>query len=99
MLILIEKDPCTRIPKEVTPEEAASLAGQFTVLVVTDEGGSIAYADWLANQAPVEVIALSEDTTLVLEPVVEPVTEPVADPVIEDPVVEDSAAPSFGEEA
>ncbi|MBF8177244.1 C-type lectin-like domain-containing protein [Herminiimonas contaminans] len=51
MLILIEKDSATRIPKEVEPAEAEALAASFPVLVVNEDGSNTPFADWKAGQA------------------------------------------------
>jgi len=45
MLILIEKDSATRIPKEVSAAEAASFAAEFPVYVVNEDGSNTAWAD------------------------------------------------------
>jgi len=45
MLILIEKDSATRIPKEVSADEAASFAAEFPVYVVNEDGSNTAWAD------------------------------------------------------
>lgn len=50
MLILIEKDSATRVPKEVNAAEAEALAANFPVLVVNDDGSNISFADWKAGQ-------------------------------------------------
>lgn len=52
MLILIEKDSATRVPKECTPEQAAGFAAEFPVHVVGDDGTTVPYAEWKAAQEP-----------------------------------------------
>lgn len=53
MLILIEKDSATRVPKEATEEQAAEFATQFPVFVVNDDASTTPFADWkAANQSP-----------------------------------------------
>ena len=47
MLILIEKDSATRVPREVTENEAAKLAVEFTVFVVTEDGSNVPYAEFV----------------------------------------------------
>ena len=50
MLILIEKDPATKIPREVSgPDEAASFAAQgFVVHVVAEDGSTSLFAEQAA---------------------------------------------------
>lgn len=50
MLILIEKDAATRIPKEVTPDQAEAFATDFAVHVVNEDGSTISFAEWKALQ-------------------------------------------------
>lgn len=59
MLILIEKDSATKIPKEVTPEQAADFAKDFTVEVVGEDGATMPYAEWL-NSAEVDPEAIAQ---------------------------------------
>jgi hypothetical protein len=58
MLILIEKDAATRIPKEVTPDQAEAFATEFPVHVVNEDGSTVSFAEWKALQ---EVKAPEED--------------------------------------
>jgi hypothetical protein len=51
MLILIEKDSSTRIPKDVTLEQAESFAAEFAVHVVNEDGSTTPFSDWKAGQA------------------------------------------------
>jgi hypothetical protein len=60
MLILIEKDAVTRIPKEVTPDQAEAFATDFPVHVVGEDGSTVSFAEWKALQ---EVKAPEEDKT------------------------------------
>lgn len=66
MLILIEKDSATRIPKEVTPEQAEAFSRDFNVLVVNDDGNNMPFDDWKAAQPVVETEAA--ETVQVLDP-------------------------------
>lgn len=52
MLILIEKDTATRVPKECTPEQAEAFAADFPVHVVGDDGVTTTFAEWKAVQDP-----------------------------------------------
>lgn len=54
MLILIEKDSATRIPKDVSEEEAAVFAEQFPVFVVNDDASTTPYSEWLAENQTTE---------------------------------------------
>lgn len=56
MLILIEKDSSTRVPKECTPEQAQAFSADFPVHVVGDDGVTTPYAEWKESQgdAPVD---------------------------------------------
>lgn len=70
MLILIEKDSATRVPKECTLEEAQALATQFPIHVVNEDGSTTTLADHLAAQEPLtgEAVVVEPDAT---EPAVE----------------------------
>jgi len=49
MLVLIEKDSATRVPKECTLEQAEVFAGEFPVHVVNDDASTTPFADWKAE--------------------------------------------------
>lgn len=51
MHVLVEKDPATRVIKEVTLEQAEELAGRFTIAVVEGEVAT-PWAEWKAQQKP-----------------------------------------------
>lgn len=57
MLILIEKEPASRVPKEVTEAEADDFASKFTVFVINEDGSNTEYSAWKAAQ---EVPAVEE---------------------------------------
>jgi hypothetical protein len=76
MLILIEKDGATRIPKDVKDAtEAEGYAADFPVFVVNDDGSSTPFADWKAVQANAGVETKKDETVVVLEPGASPTLE------------------------
>lgn len=73
MLILIEKDTATRVPKECTPEQAEAFSEDFVVHVVGDDGVTTTFAEWKAAQEPqtgAQVVA--EDSAAVADEVAAP---------------------------
>jgi hypothetical protein len=53
VLILIEKDSATRVPKDCSLEDAQALATQFPIHVVNEDGSTTPLADYVRGLEPV----------------------------------------------
>jgi hypothetical protein len=60
MLILIEKDTATRVPKDCTPEQAQEYSNSFPVHVVNSDSSTTPWAEWVIAQTPVEDVSVKK---------------------------------------
>lgn len=65
MLILIEKDSATRIPKECNPEQAEAFTNDFVVYVVNEDGSNTEFREWKNLHAEIDATIVDEGLEIV----------------------------------